>query len=606
MGQSTGGILRRRITISAFLTTTLLTFGGCKADQTEEAAPTPPPESLMVALTPTEYNNTVRDLLGMPTDGDDWPTPASVGSTESTTWPWVFPEEPGIEGFEGQAEGQMPSAYGVEQIQRAASHFGAYTLKSSLFFTCTSWASLSLDEQKACGWDSVERFAQRAWRRSITDEESTRLRDFWEENWLVVVAEDALILTVAGILQSPNFLYRIEHGDTDAQIGDAVPLTDWEMASRLSYFLWDSMPDDALFAAAIEGSLSTQQGVQEQAERMLEDSKAREAVVHFHRQWLGTVDIHKISPTRSAYGPLYGLAADTSLDTSDDLIWPSTLIHVRNSMEIETNLFVEKTLFDGAGTFKALLTDNHGYMSSYTEPLYGDGAKIIAGDTVSWSETDLFDVYGQDFQLTLYPTRFPEDERAGVLTLPSVLALHSYTVHPAPIIRGVFVLEKFACETLGSPPAEAAGTAPPDTLDATATNRERTAEITSPPECAACHDRINPPGFAFENYDAMGGWRDEDNGSPVDATGTLPLQSGVNLTFSNGVELAHQLAETDQVLDCYTLQWLRYALGIHLGADDDGVAEIQESFREKDKVLELLVNIVSSDLFRYLNVGGDE
>ena len=104
----------------------------------------------------------------------------------------------------------------------------------------------------------------------------------------------------------------------------------------------------------------------------------------------------------------------------------------------------------------------------------------------------------------------------------------------------------------------------------------------------------------------MGAWRNEDNKSPVDAAGTLSLQNGTEITFNNGVELAHQLAVNEQVLDCYSLRWLRYALGVHLEAEDAGVSEIQESFREEDKVLSLLVDIVGSDLFRYRNTGGDE
>ena len=115
---------------------------------------------------------------------------------------------------------------------------------------------------------------------------------------------------------------------------------------------------------------------------------------------------------------------------------------------------------------------------------------------------------------------------------------------------------------------------------------------------------INPPGFALENYDAMGGFRTEDNGLPVDASGSLLLSKGEELHFANGVDLAHELAGSTQVQDCYSLLWLRYALGFEIGAGEEGVSSMQKSFRDNDNIIDLLVSIVGSDLFRYRNAGG--
>ena len=236
--------------------------------------PTLTPESPVLALTPTEYNNAVRDLLVMPSSGAAWPKPPAVAavlsppmgekngvfglaSAEALPWPWEFPAEIGVDHFEGLAEGQIPSPYSIEEHQKAAMHFAAYVLVSPVFFTCASWESMDSEAQKACGWKSIQRFAQRAWRRPLSNSEKERLEAFWEVNWSQGTPDEAVVLTAAGVLQSPGFVYRTELGEGSASIGDAIPLSDWEMASKLSFFLWDSMPDATLFGAAATGELAT-------------------------------------------------------------------------------------------------------------------------------------------------------------------------------------------------------------------------------------------------------------------------------------------------------------------------------------------------------------
>jgi hypothetical protein len=552
-----------------------------------------------------------------------WPQPPAIASDfvpeegeksglfgsapiQTAPWPWSFPLEVGVEHFEGISAGQVASPYSVEQLQKAAIHFGSYVLLSPVFFTCSDWDTLPEDEQGACGWDSIERFSQRAWRRPLSEEERIRLKTFWEANFSSSTPDEALVLTAAGILQSPPFVFRAEHGKPEEAQGDAVPLTGWETASRLSYFLWDSMPDSALFEAAAKGELATKEGVETHARRMLEDQRARAMTVHFHHQWLGTDHVKGISPARRVYGPLYGLEPVPPLDTTGDGDWPALLGPIRHSMEAETHLFIERTLFDGAGTLHALLTDNHGYMSSSTLPLYGEDAKVLPGPTISWDFGQVVFSQGSYSSLELYPVELPEEQRAGLLTLPSVLALGAYTVHPAPIIRGKRILERLACQDLGTPVAGAEASLPPDSENAESTNRERTENATSAPVCAVCHTSLNPPGFAFENYDAMGRWRTEDNGLPVDASGTVSLWGGETFTFENGVEFAHQLASSERVHDCYVLRWTRYATGVQFVEGDEGLDALQQSFRKNDNVKELLVRISTSDLFRYRRKDGGQ
>ncbi len=585
--------------------------------------PATPPEAALLALTPTEFNNTVRDLLGLPIDVDEWPEKPAIAEqllpgqgeksgvfglalVEQPPWPWSFPQEAGIDGFEGLDEGQAPSPYSVEEIQKACLFYASYTLVSPTFFACEGWSELPSEEQKTCGWTSVEDFAMRAWRKPLTDNQRTRLETFWNQTWSEGSPEEAVVLTAAAILQSPSFSFRIEEGDLEQLEGERLPLTDWEMASRLSYLLWDSMPDQTLFDAAAAGELSTREEVQAQAQRMLEDPRARQAVVHFHNQWLGTTQVHTISPARRAYGPLFGVTPAPPLDTTGDGDWPSVLLPIRHSMDAETQLFLERTIFDGAGTLHALLTDNHGYMSKRTQAIYGETARYLNGPAVQWSYGLVVNSGGGKSSVTLYPAEFDPAQRSGVLTLPSVLGLGSYAVHPAPILRGKMILERLACQELGAPPQGAEAAVPPDTLETEGTNRERTDIATSPPACAGCHSILNPPGFAFENYDAMGIYRTEDNGIPVDASGSVTFMSGEKIEFSDGVDFSHKLAGSTQIKDCYTLRWVRYATGIQLHDGDEGLEPIQEHFRGNDKVRDLLITIVGSDLFRARRLSGGQ
>ncbi len=590
-----------------------LALPGCDADGTDDASPTVTPlPAPLRALTPTEYNNTIRDLLVMPDDGDDWPAaPAiaarftayegeqsgvfGISTAEEPPWPRILPEEAGVAGFEGLAVGQEPSAYLLEELQKAAVHFASFALVSSDFFQCEDW---STTQDLGCAWTSIARFAQRAWRRPLDHAERERLEAFWDANLADGTPEEALVLTVAGILQAPQFVYRIERGDPDRATGDKVPLTDWEVATRLSLLLWDSMPDPLLFQAAADGELSTADGVRTQVQRMLQDDRAHAALVRFHDQWLGTNAVHTVSPDRSAYGPLYGLDPDPELDTTGDEEWPSVLGPVRYSMEAEVFLFIRDVLSGEDPTLTSLLTHDQGWYSNYTRPLYG-AVETLEGGVERWPYETIVASLPTEGTLNLTPIAFPEGERAGLLTLPAFLAVGAYTIHPAPVLRGHTIIERMTCVDLGVPPPGAEAETPEDTLDVESTNRARTEEATSPAECAGCHDILNPPGFAFEHYDAMGMYRAEDNGQPVDATGSYTV-AGETFSFTDALELSTQLASSEQVRDCYSLHWARSATGDSLDRDDERLAAFQHPFRSDDDVLQLLEDIAASDLFRHL------
>ena len=506
--------------------------------------------------------------------------------------------------FDGMEEGQEPSAYRIEEQQKAAVHFASFTLVSPEFFTCSNWTTRSAAEQETCGWSSIKRFANRAWRRPLSEDESSRLETFWTNNWQSGTPEEAVVLTAAGILQSPSFLYRTEIGRLEDAEEGAVPLTDWEMASRLSYFLWDTMPDEQLFAAAASGELHTPDQIRAQAERMLEHPRARDAVVRFHKQWLGSDDVHLITPSRSHYGPAFGLDPDPELDTTGDGDWPGVIGPIRHSMDAEFQLFVEHLIFEENAGFRELLSDSSGFLSPRTEALYGDDVTPDTSvDTVQWPYTMIINSGPTNGSLQLYRADFNPDERAGLLTLPAVLAIGAYPIHPSPIHRGLRILERVTCREFGAPPPNAEGEAPPDAEDVESTNRQRTEEATSPSGCAACHDVMNPPGFAFENYDSLGRWRASDNGQPVDASGSFQLPGGESFSFSSGVELARALAESPRAKQCYALHWSRYATGVNFDEEEDALIPIQEAFASDDGIQNLLLTLATSDVFRHLWTG---
>lgn len=574
---------------------------GCKS---EPGKSLDPGQAALRRLTPTEYNNTIRDLFGHRSE-DDWYEGAYEDEFEDEDleempplWPQSFPPEVKVHGFEGFREGQIASPYLAERYQTVASHYGTLVTKAPHFWTCDV-SGLGEDAAYQCSLDSVLKFASRAYRRDLTADERAELTAFHAANADDHGVETGVRLTVAGVLNSPQFLYLAEPSGGDK--------ADWEMASRLSYFLYDSMPDPALFAAAAEGRLSTEAEVEAQVRRMLGDWRAREAVVHFHSQWL---DLERVYATRAdfeTYMPLYMPEAGEGDEDIQEIeeFWSASLIGLRTGMVREAELFVERTVFDGAGTLSMLLTDNHGFVTELhdsfvdvsTADFYGVPASQVS-DTIE--ESFVMDDGNLGFDVRIRQATYPADQRSGVLTQGAVLTTLAHPVHPAPVLRGVFVLERLTCQPMGQPPDGAEASAPPDSPDAEATNRVRLEAATADPVCSSCHDRINPVGFAFENFDSVGGWRNQDNGQHVDASGSVYLPGEGEFSFSGPVELGQVLAGSRQVHDCYAEHWTRYALGRELGdADETELTKIKDSFwRSGGDVPELLVSIATSPLFR--------
>lgn len=498
-----------------------------------------PGKSPIRRMTRFEYNNTVRDLLG------DDSQPAST----------FVPEEEAL-GFDNQAAALGVTQILAEQYMVASEKIAMDAVKNlGTLLPCQPVAG----EERTCATKFIETFGRRAYRRPMEADEVTRLLVVYDWGVTEVGFERGIELVIQGILQSPHFLYRVEFGMPDPVEADVVPLTPHEVASRLSYMLWSSMPDDVLFAAADEGRLGTAEEVADQARRMLDDPRARQAVANFNAQWLGLSHMESLKKDAVTY-PKY--------DESLRALWRA-----------ETLGFLDDVIFDGAGDVATMFTATHSVINSQLAEFYG-----ISGGP----QTDAFE------RVELDPQR-----AAGILSQGSILAVTGKPNQSSPVHRGKFIRERLLCQILPPPPNNVVAT-PPE-VDPSLTTRERYSEHSKNPACAGCHIKMDPIGFGFEHYDGIGLWRDKENGLPIDDTGELVDTRNIDGAFHGVVDLGKKLAESEEARQCVATQWFRYGYGRAEGADDYcAMQQLQVAFAEKEfNVKELLVALTQTDAFRY-------
>ena len=495
-------------------------------------------------LTNVEHANTLRDLFGAtPPDLPEQPTDAvSAGS------------------FENEARSLGPSDVRVARWEQAAMRAARHAVTDpgtrSRVLPCEP---ASAADEAACGESFVRAFGARALRRPLTDAEIARYHGFFETQRAAIDFDAAVELTIAAMLQAPQFLYRLEvPDDIGATEGGNVALTAHEVASRLSYFVWESMPDDPLFAAADAGELSDPEAIAAQARRMLDDPRARGMVRNFHRQWLHLDRVLGESKVPEVYAA-----------------WTDSL---RADASEESQRLAESVFFAEGGSLRDLLTTDVAFLTTELAALYG-----VAAPATEWEET------------TLDPAT-----RSGILSRVAFLAGEAHEANGSPPLRGVFVMERLLCETRPSPPADA-DTSPPVAApgEGPFTNRDLFEQRTEPVQCRGCHTRIDGFGFGFEHYDAAGQYRETDNGLPVDATGYV---SGTDNDgeYDGAVELQALLAGGTTVHDCATRQWFRYAWGRTAEPEDRCQVEaLEDAFLASGGDLrELVVDIVTRPEFR--------
>jgi hypothetical protein len=431
-----------------------------------------------------------------------------------------------------------------------ATHVAALEVVEAVFTQAPPCAPTEAD----CAVGAVLALAPRAFRRPLRAEERQPLLDLLAEVLAETGdAEVALRVVYQVILQDPRFLYLVETSPEPLTAAAPLPPLDGsQLASRLSYFLWGTLPDEALTQAAARGELDTADGVEAHAWRMLEDPRAEDALLDFYRGWLewDAVLQMRISPE---HYPLW----------TEDL---------RPGLLRESETFVLNVWRGDDASLRGLLLDR----------------SVEADPTVAL-------VYG----VPEGPGQLPADQRAGLLSRSGWLMPHALNTVPSPIRRGVWVLERLLCTSLGSPPADVMLT---NGLryGTQGTNRDRFEAHTSDPACAGCHLIIDPIGFAFENYDSIGSWRDLDNGRPVDARGELLVGDLAGASFDGPIALAELLARSQTAHDCHARLWFRQGLGRSEGELDRGVLASlgEESSATGGELRQLLASLVRSEAFR--------
>ncbi len=421
-------------------------------------------------------------------------------------------------------------------------------------FTCHP---TTVPQQATCAHGIVERLATQAYRRPATEKDTAALMSLYQKGATDGGFENGVRLAIEGILASPRFVFRFEERPSAARDGRGYALTDFDLASRLSFFLWASAPDDTLRRLAAEGRLSNQAVLEQQVKRMLADPRAEVLSSRFASQWLRLQDLDKLNP--------------------DVRYYPDFDEQLKQSMRRETELF-----------FANLVRENRSVLDVF-------GADYTFVDERLARHYRMPGVVGSEFRKVAYP----DDRRRGVLGHGSVLTLTSHADRTSPVLRGKWVMEVL----LGTPPP-----APPPNvpdLDATPdaedgrlrTVRERMEQHRANPACNSCHRMIDPIGLSLDNFDVTGAWRIRDNGMPVDATSTF--YDGTALAGPADLRRA-LLARTDVLVQTFAENLMTYALGRRLAAADMPAvrALVRDAAADDHRLSAFVLGVVRTTAFR--------
>ncbi len=406
----------------------------------------------------------------------------------------------------------------------------------------------------------IERWALWAFRRPPREEEIDQLlKLFGEAAQNDESFEGCMQIVLQAILVSPNFLYKVEL-PLPAD-GSRRALNDWELASALSYFLWSSAPDDALLEAARSGALSTADGYRQQIERMLDDPKAQNLVDNFAIQWLQLRRLDRAAPNPEKF--------------------PNFDDPLRHDMLTETQLTVQHVIETNA-PITQLLDSKVSFVNGRLAKLYG-----IPG------------VDGDDFR----QVDVASEHRGGLLTQASVLTATSNPSRTSPVKRGKWIMENLLGQT--PPPPDPAAMPLDQQHELTGTLRERMEQHRRNPSCASCHARMDPLGFALEHYDAIGRWRDKDDGQPVDSSAKLP--NGTE--FDGAAELQQLLsgAMSRQFVRCFIERLMTFALGRGLDYRDHCVVDqiLADVAQDDNRFRSIVLAICNSEPFRFRQKTGE-
>ncbi len=482
-------------------------------------------------LTGVEYRNSVRDLLGM--------TKLPIEQ---------LPLDEAIAGFDANAVAPVGRPLVETYIAAAEALAAAAPLLALLPTDCEELG------HGLCAAQFAKGFLRRAFRRPTGAAELRRFTALFEVRRGTPIFETSARQFIAATLASPSFLYRGR--------GVVAATQDWssrhgayELATRLSYFLWATTPDDRLLDLAESGALLSPATLEGEARRLLADSRAGEARRSFFHQWLGLTRYpDKSRRTYPDWGPE---------------LWAS--------MRQEIDAFVDDLFTGGDGRLTTLLAASYTFVDTRLASLYGVPVPKAPGS----SRVEL-----------------PSGQRAGVLTSAALLSALSRPSEPSPIHRGKFVRENLLCQGVPDPPPNIDITPPP--MDPTKPTKERFAEHRESGVCSRCHALMDPIGFGFQRYDGVGRWRSTDGNFPVDDGGEIAGSVDADGAFVGARALADRLVRSPEVQMCMTRQWFRFAMGRAESAEDmRGLRPVFERFVGSGlDMRELVIALATSDLFR--------
>jgi hypothetical protein len=501
------------------------------------------PRTRIWRLSHGQLKNTLVDVFG-------------YGGTEADG----LPPDARLDGFGNRADRLGLSPLLMEHYFRIGDEVAADVIRrGGEFFACPV-AALG---EGSCLADFLRKVGRRAWRRPLEDADVQGLTGVYAAAAKVDGAEAGLKSVIAALLLSPNFLFRTELGAASDKPGTVTRLTDFELASSLAYMLWDAPPDDALLDLAAAGKLHDPATLAGEARRMFGAAKrAPDAMNAFLRQWL------KID--------------DLPAQTKDNTLFPFYGAGVGQDLLDETRLFFNDIVFAPGGdrSVRTLFTSTRGFVNARTAAIYGVDAAALDAKNPGLAKVEL-----------------DGKRRRGLLTSGAFLAAHAGGDATKVVDRGAFVREEFLCAEVPAPPQNFKFEDAAITEDMTA--REKLLIHAKNPACGSCHHLFDGIGFALENYDAVGRFRETEKGKPIDPSGVLPLPEGGDVSFANFVDLMDQLAKRPDIYDCFATQYLSYATGRGLReVDSCERANLLASFAQSGyRVDSLVVGLVTSPAF---------
>jgi hypothetical protein len=507
--------------------------GGTGSGTTGTGGSTNPPMNCMTTqapalharlLSPTQYNNTVQDLL-------------KVGGNPAKD-------------FGGGVDVQLDDLGAERRANAAAEVARQAALTLATWSPCVPPAVAAA----ACEQQLIDRIGPFAFRHPISTAERMQLQTLFDAGVREKDFATGVEWFLTGVLQSPDFLYQVSRLTPGEQPGQIRQLPAYELASRLAFFIWDSMPDDKLFAAAAANELADIPMLRTHLDRMLGDARFQRGMTGFYTSWLQLDGLREVARNDAGFTTEVVNALRTSLLMSATQLYATAAPNV-------SSLFAGQTY----------------YLNDTLRTFYG-----LAGSGTAFAPTT---ISGQD--------------RRGVLTHPGLLAMMARPDQTNPIARGLFVRHALMCQEIPSPP-DNFPIPPLAPVTGGVTTRERLEQHKTVPLCMACHNQFDPPGYSFESFDEVGRHRTLDSGRPIDSSGTIVDGGDLDGPFAKGDQLHQRIATSQSVKGCFAQKYFEYAVARHSEVDDAcSVDALKRSFLPSGDLKELVASVASTDSFRY-------